>query len=74
MTGSEKLRNENQAVRNEISDLQGKLEKNIQRPGSIESRASRRWTTYVAGRAIYPGIEQSVEFVSSQYDQLVAFK
>ena len=29
---------------------------------------------HVAGREMSPGREQSIEFVSSQYDQLVAFK
>lgn len=57
-------------VRNEISDSRsklGKISKDLA-TSEVEDRG------HGAGREMSSGREQSVEFVSSQYDQLVAFK
>ena len=65
MTGSEKLRQENQALRNEISDLRGKLEK-ISKDLAASKVEQVEDGGHVAGREMSPGREQSIEFVSSQ--------
>ena len=73
MTGSDKLRKENQALRNEISYLQGKLEE-ISKDLAASKVEQVEDGGHVAGREMSPGREQSIEFISSRYDQLVAFK
>ena len=62
MTGNEKVRKENQALRNEIEELKENLQK-----------LSQDVSSKIAG-GMSPDRVQSIEFVSNQYDELVLFK
>ena len=70
MTGSEKLRKENQSLRNEIAELKEKLQKISEDFSSKEALLTKPRTE----RKMSPEQAHSVEFVSSQYDDLVSFK
>ena len=70
MTGTEKLRKENQSLRNEIADLKAKLQKIPENVTKMEEQHGRRPDE----REMVPGRVHSVEFVSQQYDVLTKFK
>ena len=71
MTGSEKLRKENQALRNEVAELKEQLEKISK---DLTAAKEEQTAQGAAERDVSPGRVKSVEFVSNQYDQLAAFK
>ena len=70
MTGTEKLRKENQSLRNEIADLKAKLQKFSENVTKMEEQHGRR----ADEREMSPERVHSVEFVSQQYDVLTKFK
>ena len=70
MTGTEKLRKENQSLRNEIADLKAKLQTISENVTKMEEQHGRRPDE----REMSPGRVHSVEFVSQQYDVLTKFK
>ena len=67
MTGTDKLRKENQALRNEIEELKSKLQK-------VSDDLSKNQHGGHAERESSPGKAHSVEFMSSQYDSFIRFK
>lgn len=66
MTGSEKLRKENQSLRNEVVELKKQLEK-------LHQNLSKK-DDHVEKSVMSPSRTASVEFVSDKYDELVTFK
>ena len=70
MTGTEKLRKENQSLRNEIADLKAKLQKISENVTKMEEQHGRRPDE----REMSPERVHSVEFVAQQYDGLTKFK
>ena len=70
MSGTEKLRKENQSLRNEIADLKEKLQKISESLATMEEQHGRRRVE----REMSPGRVHAVEFVSQQYDVLTKFK
>ena len=70
MPGTDKLRKENQSLRNEIADLKAKLQKISENLAKTEEQHGRRPDE----REMSPGRVRSVEFVSQQYDVLSKFK
>ena len=70
MTGTEKLRKENQSLRNEIADLKAKLQKISENVTKMEEQHGRR----ADEREMSLGRVHSVEFVPQQYDVLTKFK
>ena len=70
MTGSEKLRKENQSLRNEVAELKEKLQKISEDISSKEAVLTKPRTE----RKMSPEQAHSVEFISGQYDDLVSFK
>lgn len=67
MAGNEKLKKENQALRNEVAELKQKLE---ELSVNLASKASED----TGKEAMSPGRANSVELVSEKYDELVSFK
>ena len=70
ITGTVKLRKENQLLRNEIADLKAKLQRISENLTKMEEQHGRRPDE----REMSPGRVHSVEFVSQQYDMLNKFK
>ena len=71
MSKTEKLRKENQDLRNEIAELKDELKKISE---DLSSKKKKQHGRQSAEREMSPGRAQSVEFISSQYDELVLFK
>lgn len=67
MTGADKLRKENQALRNEIEELTSKLQK-------VSDDLSKNQHGRHGERELSPGKAHSIEFMSSQYDNFIRFK
>ena len=70
MTGNEKLRKENQSLRNEIAELKEKLQKISEEFSSKKAELTKP----DAEKKMSLEGAHSLEFVSSKYDDLVAFK
>ena len=70
MTGNEKLRKENQSLRNEIAELKEKLQKISEEFSSKKAELTKP----DAEKKMSSECAHSLEFVSSKYDDLVAFK
>lgn len=70
MSATEKLRKENQSLRNEIADLKEKMQKISENLSTMEEQHGRRRVE----RELSPGRVHAVEFVSQQYDVLTKFK
>ena len=70
MTGNEKLRKENQSLRNEIAELKEKLQKISEEFSSKKAELTKP----DAEKKMSSERAHSLEFVSSKYDDLVAFK
>ena len=70
MSAAEKLRKENQSLRNEIADLKEKMQKISENLSTMEEQHGRRSVE----REMSPGRVHAVEFVSQQYDVLTKFK
>ena len=70
MSGTEKLRKENQSLRNEIADLKEKLQKISENLATMEEQHGRQ----LVEREMSLGRVHAVEFVSQQYDVLTKFK
>lgn len=70
MTGNEKLRKENQSLRNEIAELKEKLQKISEEFSSKKAELTKP----DAEKKMSSEGANSLEFVSSKYDDLVAFK
>ena len=69
MTGNEKLRKENQSFRNEIAELKEKLQKISEEFSSKKAELTKP----DAEKKMLSECAHSLEFVSSKYDDLVAF-
>ena len=65
MTGTDKLRRENQALRNEIEELKSKLQK-------VSDDLSKNQHGGHAERELSPGKAHSVEFMSRQIQKLIS--
>ena len=75
MTGKEThLRKENQQLRNEIADLKKQLESLTVAIGNKGEDLAERAEGNHGGEAQSSSKEESVEFISAKYDDLVAFK
>ena len=70
MTGNEKLRKETQSLRNEIAELKEKLQKISEEFSSKKAELTKP----DAEKKMSSECAHSLEFVSSKYDDLVAFK
>ena len=70
MTGNEKLRKENQSLQNEIAELKEKLQKISEEFSSKKAELTKP----DAEKKMSSECAHSLEFVSSKYDDLVAFK
>ena len=67
MTGTDKLRKENQALQNDFEELKSKLQK-------VSDDLSKNQRDGHAEQELSPGKVHSVEFMSSQYDSFIRFK
>ena len=68
MTGTEKLRKENQALRREIQDLKNQLRKITDGMTQAQQQTGQKKTTEMS-----PGKEHSVEFMSKNKFLLISF-
>ena len=68
MTGNEKLKKENQALRKEIQDLKNQLKKIIYGMSQAQQQTGEKKT-----REMSPGKEHSVEFTFDQFDDFTSF-
>ena len=68
MTGTEKLRKENHALRREIQDLNNQLKEITDGTSQAQQQSGQKT------REMSPRKEHSVEFMSDQFDDFTTFK